>query len=335
MQNKNYSTRSITEAGLICALILVIMILSAYIPPFALLGNLALPVLITVLYIRHDLRIAISAVFISGVLTAIFLNPINALVVVVLSGLMGVTLGYCVKKEKNYLTTMVSLSIASIISNIISMVITLKFIYHSTLAKLLQQNITMLQDVMDKEVQIINQMGLPKENIEATVQLIKSINVEMLMLLIPASFIALGIFMAFVNYMITKGVFKRLGYNMVQDIPFTEIYLNNIVSLLLILGYFVGVYLSNKNLLIGKYIFATSMLLMQLAFTFIGLFVLLYFLKNKFKLSKPLMALIIILTVFNPLLARIYMFIGLADMVFDFRRVNPNRMFIRKKMGDK
>lgn len=57
MENKN-STRSIVEAGLMSAMVLVLMLLNAYVPVLGYMGLFILPLPITMLVVRHNLKVA-------------------------------------------------------------------------------------------------------------------------------------------------------------------------------------------------------------------------------------------------------------------------------------
>ena len=60
MQNRIYNTKAVIEAGLISALIVVIMLINVYVPIFSIFGMFILPVPVTVLYIRHNYKVTLG-----------------------------------------------------------------------------------------------------------------------------------------------------------------------------------------------------------------------------------------------------------------------------------
>ena len=70
MQNKVYSTKAIVEAALISVIISVIMIITGYLPYFSFIGIFILPIPVTILYIRHNYKVTITAILLSIILTS-------------------------------------------------------------------------------------------------------------------------------------------------------------------------------------------------------------------------------------------------------------------------
>ena len=90
----------------------------------------------------------------------------------------------------------------------------------------------------------------------------------------------------------------------------------------------IGIILSSKNIAGGKYLQNSSQILMQIVFIINGLAASTYFLRVKRNLSKLVVLLILGITIISPL-GNIYFSIGLMEMAFDFRKLDPYR--IRRK----
>ena len=128
MENKNYSTNAIVEASLISVIISVIMIVTGYLPIVSFIGTLILPIPVAILYIRHNNKITITAIFLSIILTSLVYNPIMAIYSAITYSIIGIALGYCVKKNKRSSITLLFLAIGSAISNILTIAFSLLFI---------------------------------------------------------------------------------------------------------------------------------------------------------------------------------------------------------------
>ena len=89
---------------------------------------LILPIPVAILYIRHNSKITITSIFLSIILTALVYNPIMAIYSAITYSVVGILLGYCVKKNKNSSITLLFLAIGSAISNILTMAFSLLFI---------------------------------------------------------------------------------------------------------------------------------------------------------------------------------------------------------------
>ena len=128
MENKNYSTKAIVEAALISVIITVIMILTGYLPMVSFVGTLLLPIPVAILYIRHNMKVTVTAIFVSIILTSIVFNPIRAIYAAIPCIIIGIVLGYCVKRNKKSSKTLLFLAIACSISNILTIAFSLSFI---------------------------------------------------------------------------------------------------------------------------------------------------------------------------------------------------------------
>jgi uncharacterized protein YybS (DUF2232 family) len=110
---------------------------------------------------------------------------------------------------------------------------------------------------------------------------------------------------------------------------FTELYINSLAGALIVMPMAAGMLMYGKKIPGGEAVLLGGRALMQIVFMVIGISVVFYFLQNRFKLSAGVRVLIAMFTVFNPAFATIYLYIGLADMILDFRKINPSRALKR------
>ena len=73
---------------------------------------------------------------------------------------------------------------------------------------------------------------------------------------------------------------------------------------------------------IGQYMITSSELILQLIFFIDGLALITYYLMKKFKMSKKVTAIVIVLTALSSL-SLFYVLAGFIDMIFDFRKLDP------------
>lgn len=333
MKNRKYNTKSTVEAGLISGIIVILMLITGYVPVISFMGTLLLPVPVALLYIRHDIKVALTAVAASAIITATLFNPIRALLSAISFASVGITMGYSIKKDKSSTTTIFLLTVVSLIASVITIVLSITLIQKTTFVEFFTKTINDLNEAIKESANMAKNFyanaGMSKEQLAQMDALFANLNVDFFINAFGAIMIMQGFFSALMNYIVAKAILTRLGYSIKRVVPFTEIYMPNLAGILFILPLLIGMFLQSKNIAIGKPILVSGQYVMSYAFILIGLSVVTYFLKNRFRLGKGTMVLIILFTVFNPLFLNIYIFIGLADMLFDFRKINPHRIPIR------
>ena len=126
--------------------------------------------------------------------------------------------------------------------------------------------------------------------------MIKKMDVMLVLALIPASIFIFSFISAYLNYIVSRAILKKLNYKMEEVLPFSKVYVSNIVGAILIGIVCIGIILSSKNIAGGNVY--TKFLSTPCAYVFIinGLAASTYFLRVKRNLSKPIVVLILVLT---------------------------------------
>jgi uncharacterized protein YybS (DUF2232 family) len=333
MEARKYNTKSIVEAGLISAIIVVLMLITGYIPMMSFLGTLILPIPVALLFIRHDIKVTIAAIAVSAIITAALFNPIQALMSTVSFGLTGVTLGYCIRKDKSSNYTLLLLAIASLAATVITFLLTVFLIQNTTISGFITKTADDITSAFKESTNMLKgfyaSSGMSEQQLAQLDAMFSVFNAEFLMNGIVGILIMGAAISAFFNYITAKAILKRLGYQMKKMTPFTELYVNSLAGAFIVMPVPLGVYLKAKNIPIGEPILTSGYLIMQYVFLIIGISVAVYFLKNRFKLSKGVITLIIVFTAFNQLFTTIFLYLGIIDMIIDFRKINPNRFLKR------
>lgn len=325
MDNRSFKTKSVVEAGLISALIVILALINAYVPGFSVFGTFLLPIPVTVLYLRHNFKVSLSAVLVSGILVGLTYDPIRGLTSAVIFGLTGMTLGYCIKKDIKVSITIILLSVASALGTIIDYTVYLNFIDKRGLMGFITASLKIMNESMDSAIKIYKNFGITTEQIKPLQDAMKLLTPEFVLNLIPSILIIGGLVSAFLSYKITGMILKKLRFNMKEMRPFTEIYLNSRIGVVLVTLLLLGVVLSRYKISGYEYILTTSQVILQIALMIDGVSLLTFFLRRKFNISKAIVALIIIFTVLQQPFSLIYIYAGLADIIMDFRKLDPLR----------
>ncbi len=333
MENRRYNTKSIVEAGLISAIIVVLMLITGYVPMLSFMGTLILPVPVALLFIRHDIKVTIAAIVVSAIITASLFNPIQALMSAISFGLIGLTLGYCIKKDKSSNYTLLLLAVVSLIATILTYILTIFLIQNTTITVFITRTINEIniafKESIDMAKAFYSKAGMTEEQFKQMDAVVAIFNSDFLINSFAAILVMQAMLSAFLNYVTAKAVLKRLGYAMKSMTPFTQLYISSLAGALVVLPVPLGVYLKAKNLPLGDPILTSGTMLMQYTFLIVGISVAAYYLKNRFKLSKGVIILIVLFTAFNPVFSSMFLYLGIADMIIDFRKVNPNRILRR------
>lgn len=332
MENKHHSTRAIIEASLISVIISVIMIITGYLPIVSFIGALILPIPVAILYIRHNVKITITAIFLSITLTSLVYNPIMAIYSAIVYSIVGVALGYCVKSNKKSTVTLLFLTGGSALSTILTIAFSMLFIEKVGFINFVSNKLEFMKQSMKASLEgtkaIYFQSGITPEQLKLlddNIKLIEKMDVAIVLAMLPAGIFMVAVVSAYLNYIVARAILKKLNYKMEEILPFSRVYVSNILGAILIGTVCIGIILSSKHIAGGGHILNASQLLMQFIFTINGMATITYFLRVKKNLSKSVVALIIVLIALSPL-GTIYFSIGLMEMAFDFRRLDPYRI---------
>ncbi|MEY8000748.1 YybS family protein [Clostridium sp. Mt-5] len=322
MQKKMYDTKALIEASLTTALTVVIMLISIYVPVFSIFANFILPVPITVLYIKQNYKVTLISIIASGILISMLYNPIAALSLIVSIGLTGMTLGYCIKNKKEFGTTIILLSISMAVGMIFYLVVYVMLMSKGGLYGFVNNMVETFKQSMNLSKSMYEKAGVSSSQLASVENMVKVFTPEYIMKLIPAGIIIVSFILSYLNYIITRAILIKLKYEVNEIKPFNQWYMNTRLGTLGGLMLVIGILLNRKNMAIGQYMITSSELILQLIFFIDGLALITYYLMKKFKMSKKITAIVIVLTALSSL-SLFYVLAGFIDMIFDFRKLDP------------
>ncbi|MHC6181524.1 YybS family protein [Clostridium sp. JNZ X4-2] len=322
MQKKMYDTKALIEASLTTALTVVIMLISIYVPVFSVFANFVLPVPITVLYIKQNYKVTLISIIASGILISMLYNPIAALSLTVSIGLTGMTLGYCIKNKKEFGTTIIFLSISMALGMIFYLVVYVTLMSKGGLYGFVSNMVETFKQSMNLSKSMYEKAGVSSGQLASVENMVKVFTPEYIMKLIPAGIIIVSFILSYLNYIITRAILIKLKYEVNEIKPFNQWYMNTRLGTLGGLMLVIGILLNRKNMAIGQYMITSSELILQLIFFIDGLALITYYLMKKFKMSKKVTAIVIVLTALSSL-SLFYVLAGFIDMIFDFRKLDP------------
>jgi uncharacterized protein YybS (DUF2232 family) len=315
--NEQNSTRALVESGILTAVAIILVFAGMYVPLVSLVASFLWPLPITFIYLRNNIKYAVISLVVTGIITAMFSNPFNAIYIVMIFGITSIVLGYCIKTKKSATITILYMSVTYFISIV-------AFFYGSKMfvqGDILTQFKTVMQQAIETTKNTYLSMGIPKEQIDNMLKQIPSI--DTMIMLIPGTLVGASIVISFITYWAAGNLFKRFGYNLNRVKPFSEWYMPMPVAMSLIVLTFLGYILTTRGVRLGEALFFNSASIFRLAFTLIGLCSASYFLKKR-GMSKPISVMILIFAVVTPI-ATLLQFLGIIDYAIDLRKLDRSR----------
>lgn len=109
-------TKALVESSILTAAAVVLILMCLYLPAFFLVGLFIWPIPITLIYIRHGFKYSLLSLVVTYIITAMTSDPVTALGLVMVYGLLGVVLGYAVNSKKTASVSLVIMSTAAFLS---------------------------------------------------------------------------------------------------------------------------------------------------------------------------------------------------------------------------
>lgn len=323
MEYKNRN-KSLVEISLITAIIFILMMISTF-SIFNFIGEILIPIVITVIYLRDGKKAVGASLIISGILTTIFINPFIGLIRILLYGMVGIVLGVCISKDRKATLIIFYLWIINIVGIIIDTIIELKVFTNVSLTSSIQNFV----DDFHKSINMMIDSGIITS---VNNQVLNSISVDKILMVIPLIIILKGLIIGFLNFIMAKGILKRLGYKINSLSSFSNWYVDSRIAALLILGNCIVIFLKIKQIEYSNNLYYITSNILMITFMIQGLSLVSYFLKNKAKLSNKSITLLSFIIIISPLMIFLLP-LGIADLIFDFRGVDSNSLgtFLREK----
>jgi uncharacterized protein YybS (DUF2232 family) len=315
--------RRLTEGALMVALAVILGMLSFYMPLLNMIFLMIWPIPICFLIKKYGLPFGILAFLVASVLLAFFMGAVNALIVILEMGAVGIWYGISFRRNFPPMRALFGGVILAAASMIAVMLVSL-WLSGTTLGSLA----VYVEDYVNELVNTLNSTGMLDSMLggvmtasEYTEQLI-----SFLTELLPALLVVSAMLEAWICYALTAYVFRRLGFQ-VRNLPqFRDWHLPWValwgmsIALLSYIGYhFLAV--EWMKLLAFNILYIYGLLL-----TVMGVSLLIWYYKTFRAVWIIVLAVVMFLFAYNAVMWMLIL-AGLADCVLDFRA--------QAKAGDK
>lgn len=329
---QKFKSKAIVEAGIMAAVIFVLMVLTT-LPAIGVFISFAIPIPIALLYLKYNLKTSLCSVVVSGVLVGLFMGPLYGVQIIVTNSIIGVVLGICVKKNISGVKSLVYLIIANIFGTIAEFSIMFSFFtgmtinqFANELSEVFHEAAKMSESILGNTTNANTQM----------IELMKSVNADMILSLMPIAVVSFIVFRAFLNYVVGKAIIKKIGFKLNSLPSFSNWFFKpSLVTIIASINIII-LYLTIKKIIPGYGAFYTTCYILYMIFLIQGLAVVVNLLKNKLRMNSVLLAFLCILMITSAT-SIFVVALGIIDVFFDLRGVDPDSLatYLRKKIKTK
>lgn len=321
--NTNNTTKALVESAILTSLMVIIVLLSLYVPLFTLVGFFIVPALIALISTMNGMKYGVLSVVIALIVCAIMYDPFTSVALLSIFGLTGLAQGYAIKRNKSA-SEIILISAVTFIAMIALNYAATTFIVGQDLIKQLFINLDKTKHIY---VDMYMKLGLSKEKINEMMSTIPTY--YSFKMLLPTSIILGGTGMSFICYVITSKLFKRFKLEIPKLKRFREWYPSPklVMSVMVIL--LISFAMKAMKIGNGEYYLFNAFNFFACLFD-INALALISFLLGKYNVAKPLIVIICIFILTTPLLGNVIYIFGVMDYIMDYRKLDTMRRNIRK-----
>lgn len=315
--DRQNNTHALVESSILTSIAVVLVLMNYYLPIFFLIGMFLWPIPITLIYIRNGAKFSIISLAVTFIITAMVTDPISAIGLVAIYGLLSVVLGYCITRKKTAVISILIMSVAAFLSTMALY----KLLSFVTGQDIISQGIKMITQSYSTAKSMYTNMGVSKSVIDTTMASLPSS--DTIRMIVPSVFILYSVLVAFFSYLLTQKILKKFKYNISKISPISEWYIPSKVSIGIILVFLISFILVKAGMKNGDSYFINANILFNYTFMINAIAFIMAMLKKK-NIGKPLSWVIIVFCILPPISTYLF-FVGIIDYVFDYRKLDSTR----------
>ena len=304
-----------TTAGCFAAIMLILALLSTYLPFFSFIGYFIMPIPMTILFVKYGLRQAILLGITAGILMGIFIDPLTAIIQIATFGAVGIALGAGFKEKWPPAKLLMGVT-AALIGTAIGLAALMYGVMDVNIVVALGDVFdTLMQETMEQ----YKNSGMSELQLAETKAQLEEVRCLLPTMLPMFMCLAMAI-IAYVNVKVSQFFLQRLGFDVRPFLPIRYWEMPRGVIYLYILALVMKYWGTTRSI---EWLNIIGLNLNQMAFFFIciqGLAFLFYFLDRRFHISTGLQAVIIALFFVMPVFSYAAFIMGLIDMLANIRK---------------
>lgn len=314
---KKIETRALVEAAILVGIAAIIMIASAYVPFFILVGVIIWPIPITLLTFKHSVKLSVISLVALLAIVAAFIDPITSVSMVLLYGIPAIVLGFCLRKKYSPFITIAAMTVAMFIAYIV----TIKLSSLVFGIDIMGDSFKILDESMARSKELMLKWGISEQQINQSAS--QAIDSNTIRILLPGLLGVASLMGAYINYYFVGIIFRKLRIKINELKPIEEWYIGKNLSYGLFFVTIVTGLLAYFKVSNADVVFNSVFVIFSFIFQISGFAVVAWFLKGK-GISKKVIILLIFVIIFMQL-SNFVFYLGLIDYIMDFRKINPSR----------
>lgn len=275
--------------------ITTLTILGISLPFLSPLMVLVWPVPIIVLSVKEGGRAGIFATLLAGLVNAVILHPLIGLVTLIGFGLIGVVMGNAWAEGLSQKAVVLSGIGAGLLSELTLGIISYRVFEFNPVEQIIKEIKALV--MMQEQIFTPGQMQFIFNNLDLLKQLYIGITVCTIIIVVIGS------------YYLSIYVLKKMQVDAVKELPFSALRFPPVLSIIIIVGFFVP----------GNFILENLLVIVSFALMLQGLSVF-YFFLDKSNVSRVIWVVVLLLFFFIPLISIGFVILGMIDQVVNIRK---------------
>jgi uncharacterized protein YybS (DUF2232 family) len=310
----NYKTSAMVQSSILAAIAIVFAMISMYVPIVGMFTNFLWAVPIILSGARNGLRWSIMTLVVSGAVIAMIVNPIHAVSLVAVFGILGLALGECMHRKFAPMKALFFGSIASFVALMVSLGIGIYIMGIDPIGMFYSN----FDSGLLEAAKFYREQGMDEETIKNMLAQFSEM-LRMMKIVMPGAFLVSAPALALVNYQAARIVLKRMGDNYPGFPSFTHWDLPKwtIIPYGISLG-LVTYYFKDPTNILYK-IGANAQVICSFIFILQGVAIIYWFIEKHQK-PKWWKSIVIGLMFMVGFIAQVVLFLGLFDLIVDFRK---------------
>lgn len=306
-----HKTSSLVESGILAAVAVLFTLVGNYIPVLDLIVSILWPLPIILCGRRNGLKWSILCLLVTGCVVAVLLSPLQALTQCLILGLIGLFMGYAMRKQMTPVQTLLMGSLGALLSTVLS-ALAAYFFMHVNVIEVFFQSIDESVSMSSEIFQTLGMSGFSETQLAQMKKMFE--------LILPAGVLLSAPITAIANYWAARKILGRLGDYYPWFPPFALwkmpkwLLLPYGIGMMLI---FFGQNYQDSLVYRGGY---TLYMMMNMLLLVQGLCLIRWYVEYR-RYPRILLPLSLLLTFTLPIASQLVVVLGAYEMVFDLRKI--------------
>ncbi len=217
MTRRGLSVRGLTEGAILAGLVALFALATQYIPLLGVASALVCPLPLTLLVVRHSLRVGVLASLVSSLIAGMIGGPLTGLTILLTFAPLGITLGLAIRARMAGATALVICSVVATASLIVNLAVTLLVSGFNPYTAMIQG----MQQGQDTALQFYTRLGIDPARFEQMNAAMRQI-LDLMPRLIPVLVVVGGASVAYTNFEVTRFALRRFGVSLTSLPPISS-----------------------------------------------------------------------------------------------------------------